>query len=339
MRGDLVQILYDATKDLRRVKYLFGLYVESFTQEEEDQSDGGSVHVCFSNGTKGTFDLLVGADGISSRTRRLMLAPEDDSKNLYQLGVHVAFFSIPALPDDSYDCVTCQMGNGLTLLTRHDREDILRALIMARGEFPDLDESYRSSDVRKIKQAWASRLEGVGWQGKRFQDGLRSESISDDIYAQRMAQVRLPEGKWSNGRVVLIGDASACAPMGEGLGTTIALSTAYVLAGEIAKHCFNTHGVVETGGIRPASQEYERKMRPFVKDAQDAASPTAIAAMMPNSRSEVWFWRVVVTVLSFLLRLKFDVLFTSLLNLLKLTGEAEKWKLPVYPELDVDNMT
>jgi 2-polyprenyl-6-methoxyphenol hydroxylase-like FAD-dependent oxidoreductase len=332
MRGDVVQILHDATKDLPRVKYLFGLYVESFTQEGDHQTGGGPVNVCFSNGTEGAYDLLVGADGINSRTRRLMLAPADDSKNLHQLGVHVAFYSISARPDDSYDCVACQMGNGLLLLTRHDRKDVLRVLIMARGEFPEIDEVYRLGDVRKIKQAWASQLEGVGWQGKRFQDGLLNETVSDDIYAQRMAQVKLPEGKWSKGRVVLIGDAAACAPLGGGLGSTISLTTAYVLAGEIAKHCFKTPGVVDTDDIGLATKEYERKMRPFIKEAQDTASPGSITAMMPDSRLEVWFWRLVVIVLSLLIRLKLDVLFRSLI----VTSEAEKWVLPFYPELEAE---
>jgi len=331
MRGDAVQILYDATKNLPRVKYVFGVYVESFTQEGDDEI-GGTVHVRFSNGTHGDYDLLVGADGAGSRTRRLMFAPEDDSKNLHQLGVHVAYYTIPVQPGDSYDCVACQMGNGLTLLTRHDREDVLRALIMARGEFPDLEEAYESGDVQKIKQTWAKHLEGIGWEGKRFQDGLLNETMSDDIYAHRLAQVKLREGKWSKGRVVLAGDAAACAPLGGGLGSTISLTTAYVLAGEIARHCFKTPGVVEVDCIAPATKEYERKMRPFVKDAHNAASPASISAMMPNSRTEVWFYRVIVMVIDFFIRLKVDVLLRSLF----VGADAVKWQVPFYPELEAE---
>lgn len=68
MRGDLCRLMYDATKD--RARYAFGTSVESF----EDKKDG--VEVRFGDGKTGVFDLWVGADGVSSRTRKLMLGPD-----------------------------------------------------------------------------------------------------------------------------------------------------------------------------------------------------------------------------------------------------------------------
>ncbi|KAI8712368.1 FAD-binding-3 domain-containing protein [Fusarium sp. LHS14.1] len=59
MRGDLVRLIRDASED--RVKYIFSNSIESI----ENGSD--SVQVRFSD------DLLVGADGQGSRTRRMML--------------------------------------------------------------------------------------------------------------------------------------------------------------------------------------------------------------------------------------------------------------------------
>ncbi|KAL2827726.1 hypothetical protein BDW59DRAFT_160032 [Aspergillus cavernicola] len=86
MRGDLCRLLYDVTKD--RVKYVFGMTVESF--EESDSS----IEVLFSNGKKDRFDLLVGADGQGSRIRRLMLGP-DTPDTFHFLGVYTGYFTIP----------------------------------------------------------------------------------------------------------------------------------------------------------------------------------------------------------------------------------------------------
>ncbi|KAJ5729178.1 FAD/NAD(P)-binding domain-containing protein [Penicillium malachiteum] len=68
MRGDLICILYDATK--YNVKYIFGKTVDKFDQDEKQ------VIAHFSDGSLGTFDILVGADGQGSRIRNAILSPE-----------------------------------------------------------------------------------------------------------------------------------------------------------------------------------------------------------------------------------------------------------------------
>jgi 2-polyprenyl-6-methoxyphenol hydroxylase-like FAD-dependent oxidoreductase len=68
MRGDLVRILYGATKD--NVEYVFGKTVERFEQDEKQ------VVAHFSDGSSDTFDLLVGADGQGSRIRKAILPPD-----------------------------------------------------------------------------------------------------------------------------------------------------------------------------------------------------------------------------------------------------------------------
>ena len=55
---------------------------------------------------------------------------------------------------------------------------------------------------------------------------------ADDFVLDSMAQVHLPA--WSRGRVVLLGDAAWCPTPLSGLGTSLALVGAYVLAGELA---------------------------------------------------------------------------------------------------------
>ncbi|KAJ5247177.1 FAD/NAD(P)-binding domain-containing protein [Penicillium chermesinum] len=85
MRGDLVRILYEATKG--QVKYIFGKTVESFEQDEKQ------VTAHFSDGSNDTFDLLVGADGQGSRIRKAIL-PQDSPEPYLRLGVHMAYCQV-----------------------------------------------------------------------------------------------------------------------------------------------------------------------------------------------------------------------------------------------------
>lgn len=59
--------------------------------------------------------------------------------------------------------------------------------------------------------------------------------------------------RWSTGRVVLVGDAGYCPSPLTGMGTSLALVGAYVLAGELARH---------DGDHTRAFAAYERRMRP-----------------------------------------------------------------------------
>lgn len=62
MRGDLVRVLHEATRD--DTEYVFGNGVDGFEQDDH------RVFARFSDGSRGEFDLLIGADGQGSRIRR-----------------------------------------------------------------------------------------------------------------------------------------------------------------------------------------------------------------------------------------------------------------------------
>ena len=70
MRGDMVQILYDASMKQNAaikgvgnvIEYLFGQTISSLNQSDE------GADVTFSNGRKKRYDLVIAADGQGSRT-------------------------------------------------------------------------------------------------------------------------------------------------------------------------------------------------------------------------------------------------------------------------------
>src|SRR5579859_1584173 len=71
MRGDLERVLFD---NLQRTQVRFGFTIDSFVQ----QDDG--IEVTLSDGSKERANLLVGADGIHSRVRRLAFGKENRAR-------------------------------------------------------------------------------------------------------------------------------------------------------------------------------------------------------------------------------------------------------------------
>src|SRR5580698_7483814 len=85
MRGDLVQVLYDATKE--KTTYLFNDSITGLRQ------DAGGVDVTFGTHPEQRFDLVIGADGLHSQVRTLAFGEEDQF--VHDLGVYIAIFTTP----------------------------------------------------------------------------------------------------------------------------------------------------------------------------------------------------------------------------------------------------
>ena len=100
---------------------------------------------------------------------------------------------------------------------------------------------------------------GAGWQCDAL---LAAAATADDFYFDAFAQVHMPT--ISQGRVTLAGDAGYCASPLSGMGTSLALVGAYVLAGELG-HADS----LETAAIQAALKRYESVMRPYIERCQD----------------------------------------------------------------------
>jgi len=80
--GDLAGILYEAVRE--DVNYLFGVRVTSLDE------DGHRVNVTFSDTSTGSYDIVIGADGLHSVVRSLVFGPEE--QYVTQLGQCFGFF-------------------------------------------------------------------------------------------------------------------------------------------------------------------------------------------------------------------------------------------------------
>jgi 2-polyprenyl-6-methoxyphenol hydroxylase-like FAD-dependent oxidoreductase len=93
-----------------------------------------------------------------------------------------------------------------------------------------------------------------------------------DLYFDRVSQIRMD--RWSRGRVALVGDAAAYVSLLGGQGSALAMTRAYVLAGEL-KRANGQHEV--------AFSNYERRLMPFIAAKQDSAARFA-RSFAPRTR-------------------------------------------------------
>lgn len=304
MRGDLVRILYDETKDAENIEYVFGKTVESFEQDEN------RVLAHFSDGSSDTYDILVGADGQGSRIRKAILPP--DTPSVYRrLGVYVGYWFIPRMDGDDNFARSYLAPGGRMIFRRSHNDAETQIYCFLKDSDPEL-RSIPKASIEKQKEFWAQRFHDAGWQAERF---IESMKTTENFYCQEVVQVCIDS--WSKGRVVLLGDAAHCASPFSGMGTTGALVGAYVLAGEILRNPDN---------LPQAFADYEKTLRPFVKEIQ-TLNPTFIRMGMPSSRWGIRIFYFIAWLLCFLRVPEIVARFSS--------EERGGWKLPDYPELKI----
>ncbi|CAG8904594.1 unnamed protein product [Penicillium egyptiacum] len=321
MRGDLCRIIYDETKS--RANYIFGTSIESF--EENDK--GKAINVRFTNATEARFDLVIGADGQGSRTRKMMLGSEAPD-GFYPLnGQYVGYFTIPRPIKDGEGYVAAMYtapGRRGIMTRRHNAHEI-QAYIGCRADSEHLKNRLQG-DVSEQKEALKEMLQGAGWKTDEILESLKD---ADDFYCERIGLVKL--ACWSHGRVTLVGDAAYCPSAMTGMGTTSGIVGAYVLAGEIGRHCGKpsekefVEGNDNTDDLLAALQAYEEKFRPFITQVQgsvsvdgglwDRISATAFGVALMNCLMGI----------AAFLRLDLLSSFSA--------DPVKDWKLPTYEEL------
>ncbi|KAJ6188061.1 hypothetical protein N7519_002969 [Penicillium mononematosum] len=243
MRGDLVRIFYEATKD--KVEYIFGKTVDGFTENDRE------VVAYFSDGSSDTFDLLVGADGQGSHIRRKIL-PSGAPDEYRQLGVHMAYWFVPRIETDSNMCQSYLSPGGRMIMSRSHNKTETQVYFMLRSDSEELRNIPRGS-VGQQKHFWGQKFRDAGWQADRFIKGM---DTTENWFCQNVAQIRTDT--WHSGRVVLLGDAAHCPSPLSGMGTSNSLAGAYVLAGELAR----------SEDLSQAFQNYSQTMRPFIDRVQ-----------------------------------------------------------------------
>ncbi len=83
-----------------------------------------------------------------------------------------------------------------------------------------------------------------------------------------------------SGRIALVGDAGYCASPLSGMGTSLALVGAYILAGELSPA-----DSLDAEQIQTTLKSYQTKMRPYVDKCHDL--PNSVDRFAPISASDI----------------------------------------------------
>jgi 2-polyprenyl-6-methoxyphenol hydroxylase-like FAD-dependent oxidoreductase len=207
-RPDLARILMSAAQAA-------GASTRFATTVGATRQDEHGVEIDFSDGSHGRYDVVIGADGVRSRTRRAMGVSLDTVP--VGLGVWRIFASRPAevTRAELYYGGRCSSA-GYTPTSRHSLYAYLYEPVQDRRSLSPGEQLTIVGDL-------ASSYHGP-W------DAIR-ESMTDPArihYA--VLESHLLDAPWNRGRIVLIGDAAHTFPPTLAQGAAMALEDAAVLA-------------------------------------------------------------------------------------------------------------
>jgi 2-polyprenyl-6-methoxyphenol hydroxylase-like FAD-dependent oxidoreductase len=253
-RSDLSRLLFEKIKD--ETELMFGDEIVGLDERAD------CVRVRFKHGGERAFDLVVGADGLHSGVRALAFGPQDRFER--HLGYAVAAFQVAGYRprDDDVYVTFSEPGQMLGRVALRDDRTLLLFVFAA-------DRESLSTRPDEQKALLRRRYGGRKWECARILDEL---DRTTDLYFDQVSQIKM-DG-WSRGRVALIGDAAFCVSLMAGQGSALAMTAAYILAGELA---------AAEGWHTEAFRNYEKRMRDYVASKQKAAERFA-AAFAPRTR-------------------------------------------------------
>jgi 2-polyprenyl-6-methoxyphenol hydroxylase-like FAD-dependent oxidoreductase len=248
VRGTLCRILMD---HISNAEFIFDDSIQTISQSSSD------VRVEFAKHGPCAFDLVIGADGLHSNVRRIVFG--DESRFVRNLGLYLCVYTVPNyLKLDRLEMQYSELGRVAAIWSSRGDADAKACFgFVAPSGHVDL------------------RDQGIGWEVPRL---LEMMPRAPDVYFDAAAQISMDH--WSNGRVVLVGDAGYYASPMSGQGTSLALIGAYVLAGELA---------AASGAHQAAFRQYEKEMRPFVRLNQALGIKSA-NLMRSKETKNVWTW-------------------------------------------------
>lgn len=220
-----------------------------------------TVAVTLSDGSEMQYDLVVGADGVHSCVRELVLS---DYK-VEDAGTAVWSFWIPA---------DIGVPHGFTEMWGKGGKAFLLAPVNGQMMGSVALPYAGPLDTANHLQVLKSQIREGEWILPKIADTLNRPQ---DVFHDKNYQVQAK--RWANGRIVLIGDAAHAIHPIAGMGASLALEDAYVLTQEITGRA--------PRGVEAAASAFVDRRRSRVRKFQWMAS---ISKRVVFTRSPVLAW-------------------------------------------------
>lgn len=258
-RGDLLEILYGIIPQ-QEVDIVFGDCINTLTQQEDH------VEVAFESGGKSKFDFVFGADGTHSQVRTLVFGKEKNFKQFF--GVYFAFAEAGHIATGrprNTGIVYREIGRQVVI---YQFKDAANAALIFRA--PALDWDYKDQQQHKqlLLQYFGNNHH---WKIPEILDTILR---SDKLYFDEVCQIHMPT--WTKGRVALVGDAAHAPSFFTGMGTSLAIQGATLLAKALQAN--KDH--------HTAFASYNDSFRPYVESVQ-ARITRGLQVQLPESEEEL----------------------------------------------------
>ena len=213
-RSDLSRLIFDRVKDSTEI--VFGDEVAEIYQDPQ------GAGVTFADGEERRLDLVIGASGLHSRTRKLVFGPQVQFERY--LGYTVAAFEASGYrpPDELVYVMYNKPGRMVGRFALHRDHTLFLFVFIS-----DYDVASIQSEIVAQKAIVREAFRDGGWECGAI---LSTLDRTDGLYFDRVSQIQMP--RWSEVRIALVGDAAFCVSLLAGQGAALAMLSAYVLAGE-----------------------------------------------------------------------------------------------------------
>ncbi|QBP06962.1 FAD-dependent oxidoreductase [Virgibacillus phage Mimir87] len=259
-RGDLTNLLYSKVKD-KGITFYFKDSIKEIVES------GNEVNVQFESGKKENFDIVIGADGVHSNTRKLTFSSEENYTKY--LGYWFTGFTIKNDRHLFKEALINSEAGRTTALYGAKNPDTVTAFLIHYDEEPPY---VHHRDEEKQKQLVRERFNNMGGITPEI---LIAMNHADDFYYDVTNQIIMDT--WSKGRTVLVGDAAYAPSFLTGQGTSLAIIGAYYLSNELAKK----------NDIETAFSSYEEIARPFVEENQNRVDKDSYHFAYPKNEEHL----------------------------------------------------
>jgi 2-polyprenyl-6-methoxyphenol hydroxylase-like FAD-dependent oxidoreductase len=221
------------------------------------------VMVKTNRGTSEYYDLVVAADGFRSRVRDLAFLAGESST--IHLGSHTAAYVIDhPIEGHSPNAFVSMSAPGFTAAAYPIRGDRTATFFLHRAA-TWLEDRSPAACRRELEETYRGR----GWILDRLLDSFPTDG---NVYFDDVGQIDTL--RWSEGRIVMVGDAAACVSLMAGQGASLAMFGAYVLAQEVR---------TQSSDVPRALERYEARVRPLV-ESRKRAGIRNVSWFLPRSR-------------------------------------------------------